>query len=117
MACDKLTALYEPTQNGNSEKITVVSQANIFCCLKQSIFHRNRSADICLLMQGLDRWAIISLGHLNELSPYSIYAKFLQLYSSIWSEERNLKQKLLLQFKCLAGNLVPKIADETLFGD
>ena len=49
MACDELMALYEPAQNGNSEKFTVVSQAKIFLGLKQSSFDTNRSADICQL--------------------------------------------------------------------
>ena len=40
MAWFKLTALYEPAQNGKSEQLTVVSQAKFFCSLKWSSFHR-----------------------------------------------------------------------------
>ena len=44
-------------QNGNGENFTVESQANFFVV-------KNGLADICLLMQGLDRRAllILSLG-------------------------------------------------------
>ena len=54
-------------QNGKSEKFTVESQAIFFMYSKRSSFHRNRSADICLLMHGLGGWAILSLGYLYEI--------------------------------------------------
>ena len=53
MARDKLTALHEPAQYRNSENIYSCEPSKFFCCLKWSRFHRNRSADICLLMHGL----------------------------------------------------------------
>ena len=55
MACDKVMARNEQAQNGNVEKFSVESQAKIIFFQILSSFRRNISADICLLMKGLDK--------------------------------------------------------------
>ena len=70
-------------------------EPDFFSFLKQSSFYENRSADICLLMHGLGRWAILSLGYLFGIAMHRTNGCLNDYTNTTW-------------FKCLLDS-VPSI--------